>query len=78
MREEILKAFLYHKEELKKVYHTDKFPVRLSTFNLRIRLDNKYTCTELRSTLNEMPEIERDESLCRRGNTVWRLHSCAN
>lgn len=78
MKEEILKAFLDHREELKKVYHTDKFPVRLATINLRIRLWNKYTCAELRKALDEMPEVERDENLSRRGSAVWRLKQCAN
>lgn len=77
MKNKIMNIFNEVKGE-QKSWAPDGYPVRISTFSLKVRLENKYpldkwSCKTLRKQLSEMHEVEKDIYHSRRGNTVWRL-----
>lgn len=77
MMTEILSIFHDVRAE-QKCWAPEDYPVRLSTWAIRVRLQEKFPqqhwqCHSLRPVLMSMPEIEKDEYQSRRGNAVWRL-----
>lgn len=79
MRDEILSVFQDVRLE-QQSWAPEDYPVRLATWSIRLRLENKYPyrrwqCHELRPVLMEMSEIDKDKQYSRRGNAVWRLKS---
>lgn len=49
------------------------YSFRLSTWSIRLGLNSKYSCKELREALKTMPDVEVDTYHSRRGQTCWRF-----